>query len=161
MRNAVYTGTTILTQDRTPDPESASRERRVDSARRVAIDGWLQGYLEGEVDLHCLCRGIQRTVNACGLSQRTLESWLGHAVSVALSAQQPKKRSKGAFPTSLQMVAVDLANVFNAREKAPKSRGTRTKGTAYERAAARLEEVGVHGITPRQIELWESKLKAH
>ncbi len=158
MKNADSAGTTILTQDPPPDArrdaERAARERKVDKARVIAFDMWLEGYCAGHVDLARMCKGIRAACRACGISDESTERWIGHAVVRALDAKVTGSARKNGVPVAFKRMAAELVVLVRGAEDAKVSRDPASGESVFDRVAAILHEAGFSEANSRKVEDW-------
>jgi len=147
----------------TPEQEAAmerdriERERRAGKLQLLAVEIWLEGYKESEIDLGTLCRRVRDVAVAQGLSDKMTEAWIGHVALAALRVSQTRRPRSNGTATALKRVAYELVEHASREWGAPKNRvGGKggTNVTAYQLAADALKSAGVEAANARLVERW-------
>lgn len=144
---------TLLTAPTPPAiaAEMRRKELMVERARILVLDVWLEGYKAGEVTLEKLCRKSRQALIRVPEGHR--QRALGQMLDAALMADVPPRgRGNKGQPNTLRDLAVKMVDI--AHDEYGLNVGRGDKETAFERVVEILTDLGVGGLTPRQVEDW-------
>jgi hypothetical protein len=148
-------GETLLTAPSPPEivAEMRRKEEMVERARILVLDVWLEAYKAGELTLEKLCRKSRQALIRIPVGHR--ERALGQMLDAALVANvPPRTRGNKGEPSALKALTKGLVTIASEEYGHALSRDAKEKTTAFARVAEILTDLGVGGITPRQIEEW-------
>lgn len=149
----------LLTAPLPPEVEAEMRrkEEQVDRARILVLEIWLQAYKSGDLTLDKLCMKSRQALKRVGEGHR--QRALGQMLDAALGAYErgevpPRPRGNKGEPPQLRDLARGMVTIANEEYGHPLNRAGNDKPSAFERVAEILTDLGVGGLTPRQIEQW-------
>lgn len=146
---------TLLTAPTPPEIEAEMRrkEEMVECARILVLGVWLEAYKAGHLTLEKLCRKSRQALIRVPVGHR--ERALGQMLDAALVMDVPQRtRGNKGEPLALKALAKELVTIANTDHGHTLSRDSKGKATAFVRVAEILTDLGVGGVTPRQIEDW-------
>ena len=131
-------------------------QERLAKYRMVAIDIWLQGYMDGDINFERMCRNVHKTL------ENTQESFrvcvLGEVVGKALVTNR-KNRGQGnrGEPQCLRKLVRELVTLINKTEDAPLME--QGEKTAFTRTVEVLRAAGISTVTPVMAFNWHYKTR--
>ena len=136
-------------------PEIAAEMRRkeemVERARILVLDVWLEAYKAGDLTLEKLCRKSRQALIRVPEGHR--QRALGQMLDAALMANvPPRQRGNKGEPYTLRDLAVKMVDIAHDEHGLTLARGD--KETAFGRVVQILTDLGVGGLSPRQVEDW-------
>lgn len=133
------------------------KEEQVERARTLVLEIWLQAYKSGDLTLEKLCMKSRQALKRVAEGHR--QRALGQMLDAALGAYErgevpPRSRGNKGEPPQLRELARGMVMIANEEYGHPLNRAGNDKPSAFDRVAEILTDLGVGGLTPRQIEQW-------